>query len=42
MARLVKCGYFRDAFTGRLVLEGHNVIEGNNTAGNQQGEVCLP
>lgn len=39
---LMKCGYDRDKFTGKVTLEGRNVIEGNNTAGNQKGEVCLP
>ncbi|MBI1741952.1 right-handed parallel beta-helix repeat-containing protein [Candidatus Acetothermia bacterium] len=41
-AYLKKCGYSIDDFTGRVVLEGHNIIEGNNKAGKQQGEVCLP
>ncbi len=42
-AYLEKCGYSWDNdFVGEVVFEGHNVIEGNNTAGNHQGEVCLP
>jgi hypothetical protein len=41
-AHLRKCGYSSDDFTGQVTFEGRNVIAGNNTAGNQQGEVCLP
>lgn len=41
-AYLKKCGYSSDDFTGKVVLEGHNIIAGNNKAGKQQGEVCLP
>lgn len=36
-AKLKKCGYYRDNFVGQVVFEGHNVIEGNNTAGNHKG-----
>jgi hypothetical protein len=41
-AWLRKCGYYRDEFSGQIRFEGRNIIEGNNTAHNQQGEVCLP
>jgi len=41
-AFLEKCGYDEDDFSGEVVFEGANVIEGNNTAGNHKGEVCLP
>lgn len=42
VAVLKKCGYDGNDFTGEVIFEGTNTIEGNNTAGNQQGEVCLP
>lgn len=41
-AYLQRCGYSEDNFNGQAILEGTNVIVGNNTAGNHQGEVCLP
>lgn len=40
--RLKKCGYDEDAFLGSVVLAGENRITANNTAGNHQGEICLP
>jgi len=40
-AVLFQCGYMREVFTGQftgqVVFEGENVIEGNNTSGNQDG-----
>lgn len=36
-AFLKQCGDFGDDFTGRVTFEGQNVIEGNNTSGNQDG-----
>lgn len=36
-ARLKQCGYPQDAFTGRVIFEGTNIIEGNNRWGNQKG-----
>ncbi len=41
-ARLRKCGYERDEFTGKVVFEGENIITGNNRSGRFVGEVCLP
>ncbi|MEM2941775.1 MAG: right-handed parallel beta-helix repeat-containing protein [Thermoproteota archaeon] len=34
---LKQCGYPRDAFTGSVIFEGTNIIEGNNYWGNQKG-----
>jgi parallel beta-helix repeat protein len=36
-AGLEKCGYEWNDFVGKVVFEGHNVIEGNNKSGNQNG-----
>jgi parallel beta-helix repeat protein len=36
-ASLEKCGYGGNYFAGKVVFEGHNVIEGNNKSGNQNG-----
>jgi parallel beta-helix repeat protein len=36
-ASLEKCGYGGNYFVGKVVFEGHNVIEGNNKSGNQNG-----
>lgn len=41
-AQLRKCGYMNDEFTGTVILEGENVITGNNRSGRFTGEVCLP
>ncbi len=53
-AWLKKCGYYFDEFSGRVVFQGRNVIEGNNKSGNHEGnpgwsgpplpdgQVCLP
>jgi len=41
-AELKACGYEEDNFRGRVIFLGDNLIEGNNTAGNHEGEVCLP
>jgi len=34
---LTKCGYSSDVFTGQVVMQGTNTIEGNNKSGNQNG-----
>jgi parallel beta-helix repeat protein len=36
-ASLEKCGYDWSYFVGKVVFEGHNVIEGNNKSGNHKG-----
>ncbi len=36
-AQLKQCGYPENSFTGQLAFAGANVIEGNNTSGNQNG-----
>ncbi|GEM_PF-2770510 len=41
-AHLRACGYPEDAFAGTVRLLGTTRVEGNNTAGNHEGEVCLP
>ena len=41
-AALIKCGYEEDDFQGTVRFGEGNVIQGNNTTGNQEGEVCLP
>jgi parallel beta-helix repeat protein len=53
-ARLKKCGYKEDDFTGKVTIDDKTVIEGNNRAGNHKGnpgwtgppmsdgQVCLP
>lgn len=37
VAQLQQCGYEGDYFTGKVVLEGTNIIDGNNRSGNQNG-----
>lgn len=36
-AALKQCGYPQDVFTGSVIFEGTNIIEGNNRWGNQKG-----
>jgi parallel beta-helix repeat protein len=41
-AHLKQCGYSQDEFYGQVAFILVREIEGNNTAGNHQGQVCLP
>jgi hypothetical protein len=36
-AMLMKCGYKEDDFTGEVVFQGENTVEGNNISGDQNG-----